>query len=99
MASTGNWERGQQPALISSPALCRGDDNEGAWLGWVVRVPDWQAPQLTSSLPQGLRDRMCGRGCCFFPGRTRSYTLPDQRLQEEDNRLGPSSHNNSDSVY
>lgn len=107
VASTGNGERGQQSALITSPAFCGRDFAEGAWLGWVVRVHGGQAPQLTSSLPQGLRgtalrgtwDRLCGRGCCVSPGGTRFYALPDRRLQGEDSRLGPSSPNHSDSVY
>lgn len=107
VASTGNGERGQQSALITSPAFCGRDFAEGAWLGWVVRVHGGQAPQLTSSLPQGLRgtalrgtwDRLCGRGCCISPGRTRFYALPDRRLQGEDSRLGPSPPKRSDSVY
>lgn len=42
VASTSNCERGQPPALIIPPALCRGDLEQGPQLGWVARVCDWQ---------------------------------------------------------
>lgn len=36
VASTGNRGRGRQSALITSPACCGGQFDQGPWLGWVA---------------------------------------------------------------